>query len=1032
MQKWFLLIVLSFHLYEADAQGTWTWLHGDSVTHPIRTNVNRGVKGVASPSNLPSRFLYNGINWKDPQDKFWVFGKKLTWDQQNDTSEVWSYDYKSNQWTWEAGFDTFYIDGSLPNQFMINLRKDILGSALFHWTDSLGNLWYYSNGLTRDLNNVGYFYNVLQKFNIKTKRIEAINHRVHYNRGVKGVASAINWPGSLSGAVWRVDNRVYLFGGSRAVIRPSGSLENEFSNELWEYNMATNLWTWLGGNTPPSQINYGSKGVAAVSNWPPNVFDNSSNWIDGNKCYFAGGAYYGSNVYGGLSDLWEYDIITGLWTWVSGSTISDLNSNGIYSGKTHIDSNGLFPSARIHGSSVQSNICKNSFWFYSGESFQNTNKWLFADLWIYKPSVNRWQWVYGVPNDTLYSYGVKGIPRYSNKPPIRQERLMWTDNLGRLYLFGGSTYNIKTYDSMSYYYYKDGNDLWRYDPDYGLIYFNNSSKFIIRDFNHHICLGDSSVIRIRKGYDSLRVSPMTSVTLRQTDTTTEVWLKPSTNMSYKIIAYGYRCESQLDSLTIPIVVSPPRTSSESKTICFGASYIGKSTTGTHIFKYSDQLKCDSVHTLYLIVRPEIVSIIDSTVCEGTSVFGRSVSGTYNDPFAASNGCDSTRRLRLTVIPRNLTIDTSICRGRSIYGYSIDSAYYDTLTSTQGCITYRVIRLRIKEHSSSSYSQSICEGQSYWGHSTSGTHTDILTAANGCDSTRTLNLTVNKKSFFTLNQEICRGDSYEGKSQAGTYLDTFINAKGCDSIRTLVLTLRNAKPIKKLKDTAICKGSDAVFDAGIGHISYLWTTGAQTHSIQISQVGEYKLSYTDTANCVGRDSAVLSFYNDTEIILEDELSNYKGELLILNPKIKPSDVGGKYRWSPSQIFSCDTCRTVRFKLDSSAVVKLEFTDAQGCKAYKDVKVNIYDSWAVGFPTAFSPNGDALNDTYFPNVANILSYTYAVYNRWGEKVYQATNIQPAWNGTFRGQPCPMGMYSYYADVILLNGVRRTYSGSFQVVR
>jgi hypothetical protein len=175
MQKWFLLIVLSFHLYEADAQGTWTWLHGDSVTHPIRTNVNRGVKGVASPSNLPSRFLYNGINWKDPQDKFWVFGKKLTWDQQNDTSEVWSYDYKSNQWTWEAGFDTFYIDGSLPNQFMINLRKDILGSALFHWTDSLGNLWYYSNGLTRDLNNVGYFYNVLQKFNIKTTLSNSIS-----------------------------------------------------------------------------------------------------------------------------------------------------------------------------------------------------------------------------------------------------------------------------------------------------------------------------------------------------------------------------------------------------------------------------------------------------------------------------------------------------------------------------------------------------------------------------------------------------------------------------------------------------------------------------------------------------------------------------------------------------------------------------------------------------------------------------------------------------------------------------------------
>ena len=987
---------------------------------------------MASPSNLPSRFLYKGINWKDPQDKFWVFGKKLTWDQQNDTSEVWSYDYKSNQWTWEAGFDTFYIDGSLPNQFMINLRKDILGSALFHWTDSLGNLWYYSYGHTLDLNNVSYFYNVLHKFNIKTKRIEVINHRVHYNRGVKGVASAINWPGSLSGAVWRVDNRVYLFGSSRAVIRPSGSIENEFSNELWVYNMATNLWTWLGGNTPPSQINYGSKGVAAVSNWPPNIFYNSSNWIEGSKCYFAGGAYYGSNTYGGLSDLWEYDIFNGLWTWVSGSTISDLNSNGIYSGKTHIDSNGLFPSARIHGSSVQSNICNNSFWYYSGESFQSADNRLFADLWIYKPSVNRWQWVYGVPYDTLYSYGVKGIPRYSNKPPVRQERLMWTDNLGRLYLFGGSTYNIKTNDPMSQYYYKDGNDLWRYDPDYELIYFNNSSKFIIRDFNHHICLGDSSVIRIRKGYDSLRVTPMTSLTLRQTDTTAEVWLKPAANSSYKIIAYGYRCESQLDSLTIPIVVSPPRTSSESKTICYGASYMGKNTSGTHTFNYPDPLKCDSVHTLYLTVYPEIITIKDSTICEGSSVFGRTISGAYNDLFVAANGCDSSRRLNLTVIPKNLTIDTAICRGRSIYGYSIDSTYYDTLTSAKGCITYRVLRLRIKEHSSSSYSQSICEGQTYWGHSTTGIHTDILTAANGCDSTRKLNLTVNKKSYLTLNQEICRGESFEEKSQAGIYLDTFLNAVGCDSIRTLVLTLRSPRIIKKLKDIAICRGSETILDAGLGHKDYLWSTRELTHSILVKNEGEYKLSFTDTANCIGYDSAKVKYHNDTEIILQDEISNYKGELLLLNPQIKPSDVGGRYRWSPSQIFQCDSCRSARFKLDNSAVVRLEFTDAQGCKAYKDVKVNIYDSWAVGFPTAFSPNGDGTNDEYFPNVENILSYNIAIYNRWGEKVYASDNLKQKWYGSYKGEAVPFGSYSYFAEVILLNQVRRTYTGTFHLVK
>ncbi|MFN9653490.1 MAG: gliding motility-associated C-terminal domain-containing protein, partial [Chitinophagales bacterium] len=120
------------------------------------------------------------------------------------------------------------------------------------------------------------------------------------------------------------------------------------------------------------------------------------------------------------------------------------------------------------------------------------------------------------------------------------------------------------------------------------------------------------------------------------------------------------------------------------------------------------------------------------------------------------------------------------------------------------------------------------------------------------------------------------------------------------------------------------------------------------------------------------------------------------------------------------------------LDNSAVVRLEFTDVQGCRAYKDVVVNIYDSWAVGFPTAFSPNGDGTNDEYFPNVENILSYNIAIYNRWGEKVYASDNLQQKWDGSYKGEAVPLGSYSYFAEVILLNQARRTYAGTFHLVR
>ena len=1025
MRKIICLIAFYLSLHTtAQGQGVWTWLGGDTFQPSHMNNFNRGTKGVASSSNRPPRYIVNGYNWKDAQDKFWVFG---SFDQFNnglkDTSEVWSYDWKANQWTWEAGFDTMYIDGFIPDSFMQKLRLTV--SYAFeqpHWTDSIGNFWYLLYGLSNGINST---CDVILKFNVQSKRLVIVDYRIDYsNYGTKGVTSPANWPNfSVSSATWCIGQRVFVFGGYT---------KNGTSNELWEYNMATGYWTWHGGASPPSGVNYGTKGVAASSNWPNGFASSTSKWTKGNKCYLFGG-YINNDNKNASNELWEYDISTGHWTWLSGEKIT-VNDNhlGIYSSKTCMDTPGIFPSARSIGSSLNTNVCNNSFWLFSGSRFKGNGYVFYADLWLYKPNVNRWVWVYGNVHDSTYSYGQKGVSSITNKPPPRTSGMMWTDNQDRLYLFGGFEYNKVEIPSGPYNYYY-GNDLWRYDPDYSCINYNLSEKFIDRNIKYKICQGDSTVVKVLAGYDSLRVIPVGSdVSIRTVAGDAEIWLKPSATKSYKIIAYGYRCESLLDSLTVPLVVSPPRTSSETKTICYGASYMGKNTSGTYSFNYPDPLKCDSVHTLTLTVRPQNIKMIDSTVCEGVSVYGRSVSGSFRDTFTGSNSCDSIRQLNLTVIPKNQLIDTAICRGQSLAGYTAAGTYYDTLTSTQGCVTYRVIKLTIKEPSSSSYNQSICEGQTYWGHSTEGTHIDILPAANGCDSTRTLNLTVNKKSYFTLNQEICRGESFEGKSAAGTYLDTFLNAKGCDSIRTLVLTLRNPRIIKKLKDTAICRGSEATLDAGLGHKDYLWSTGELSPSILVKNEGEYKLIFTDTANCIGRDSAKVKYHNDTEIILQDEISNYKGELLFLNPQIKPSDVGGKYRWSPSHIFQCDSCRSARFKLDNSAVVRLEFTDAQGCKAYKDVVVNIYDSWAVGFPTAFSPNGDSLNDEYFPNVANILSYTYAVYNRWGEKVHQATNIQPAWNGTFRGQPAPMGMYSYYAEVVLLNGVRQTYSGSFQIMR
>lgn len=75
--------------------------------------------------------------------------------------------------------------------------------------------------------------------------------------------------------------------------------------------------------------------------------------------------------------------------------------------------------------------------------------------------------------------------------------------------------------------------------------------------------------------------------------------------------------------------------------------------------------------------------------------------------------------------------------------------------------------------------------------------------------------------------------------------------------------------------------------------------------------------------------------------------------------------------------------------------------------------------VFFPTAFSPNGDSENE-YLKLESVIASRVYwVIYNRWGQKIFEANSIDDVWDGTFRGEPQPAETYGYYLEVECVNG-------------
>ena len=74
------------------------------------------------------------------------------------------------------------------------------------------------------------------------------------------------------------------------------------------------------------------------------------------------------------------------------------------------------------------------------------------------------------------------------------------------------------------------------------------------------------------------------------------------------------------------------------------------------------------------------------------------------------------------------------------------------------------------------------------------------------------------------------------------------------------------------------------------------------------------------------------------------------------------------------------------------------------------VEITPPVSVYIPNAFTPDGDGLNDIFIPVGKGITEYTLQIFDRWGELIFQSSDFNKGWDGTYKSEPVPMGSYVY----------------------
>ncbi|WP_442589040.1 putative Ig domain-containing protein [Pedobacter sp. AW31-3R] len=91
-----------------------------------------------------------------------------------------------------------------------------------------------------------------------------------------------------------------------------------------------------------------------------------------------------------------------------------------------------------------------------------------------------------------------------------------------------------------------------------------------------------------------------------------------------------------------------------------------------------------------------------------------------------------------------------------------------------------------------------------------------------------------------------------------------------------------------------------------------------------------------------------------------------------------------------------------------------------------------SLEIYIPNTFTPNGDGRNDIFYVYGAAIAKVKMRIYNQWGQFLFESQQVQNGWDGTWRGQMQPNGVYVYYIDLELTDGTKTMRKGTITLLR
>ncbi len=244
--------------------------------------------------------------------------------------------------------------------------------------------------------------------------------------------------------------------------------------------------------------------------------------------------------------------------------------------------------------------------------------------------------------------------------------------------------------------------------------------------------------------------------------------------------------------------------------------------------------------------------------------------------------------------------------------------------------------------------------------------------------------------------------------SGIYAVTVTNAANCTASDTVTISYLPLDALNLGNDTSICLGTAITLDAFIQDATYLWQDNSTDATLTVSQAGVYSVAVLHPFGCTLTDSIQIGITLPLDpVSLPSDTTICKGQSVIFNA-YQPKATA--YEWIGESAFfgqndPNDTIFNARF--DGNYTV----TVSNKCDAITHtIDLTVEDCSCTPYiPNAFSPNNDGVNDVFRVfSGCPIENFNLQLFDRWGNQVFQSTDIATGWDGTFRGQNVDTNIY------------------------